>query len=197
MFVYGCTSSWIRLSSWHLRLIQAFLGCFRNIYKRYPYWCGDWEDNLFLCLNWDGYIRISSSHRTHAMRSTQISNTFVCVSHKANSPRCTYFILVASDLRPLAKNEKSCFLPGRLLPAGYWSYVQLSIPLGELLYVAHVCPCNCHWDTRKHAMWSYLSLLSRLIQVDIDSFIHQKWSQHCHATIHRHPSAGFFYKLAE
>ena len=48
--------------------------------KKNPYWCSGWEDTLFQCPDWDGYIRLKSSHRAHAIRSTQISNTFVCIS---------------------------------------------------------------------------------------------------------------------
>lgn len=102
MCVYGFTSSCIRLS-WHLWLSQAFLTCFRNIYKKYSYWCSGWKDNLFQCPNWDGYIGILT-HRIQAIRSIQISNTFVCISDKANSPTCIYLTLVTSDPRSLSKN---------------------------------------------------------------------------------------------
>lgn len=117
--------------------------------------------------NWDGYIRINSSHRTHAIRSTHLKH--ICLHL---SPRCIYHTLMPSDLRSLAKNwrEVVSYQAGFCKQNISHTSSEISAMLEELLYVVHVCPCNRHWDLM---------------------------CQNCHPIIPKYPSAGFFCKLAK
>lgn len=99
--VYSCMAYWISLSSWHLQLIWAFLACFRNITSDAVVE----KIDSFSALT-GSFIGIKSPHRRHTVRRHTDFKHFLFISDKANSSRCSYLTLVASDLRSIAKTRE-------------------------------------------------------------------------------------------
>lgn len=122
---------------------EAFVPCFKHICEKHLYWCG---------FNLIG-IRTNSLHRQHAIRNKQLSNMFVWISEKANSPDTLTFL--------------SCHLirvrmhlpPFRLRWTQIPSFIEVETKLPCL---CPWVPSSCHpWDN----FWKSVDYLEARMQV--------------------------------